>query len=212
MARGSGKSDGGSKSPRGGAANDHELWERVTKTVTPIKRTRYTEVPPTPQMAPAKPLPPPPKPKPAAKTPVQPRPAAARRTEPPAPPALSQFDRRTRQKFTRGNVDIEDRLDLHGHSAERARGELMRFITSAHAQGLRTVLVITGKGDSPYTRHTLHGSDHFHTPERQGRLRRLIPEWLGEASFRVYVSGLQPAHPRHGGGGAFYVRLRRSRG
>ena len=149
MARGSGKSDGGSKSPRGGAADDHELWERVAKTVTPIKRTRYTEVPPTPQAVKAKPPPPPP-PKPASKKPVQPKQAAAaRRTQPPAPPALSQFDRRTRQKFTRGNVDIEARLDLHGHSAERARGELMRFLTSAHAQGLRTVLVIQAKGIRP---------------------------------------------------------------
>ena len=204
MARGSGKSG----KPDGGDAADHELWEKVTRTVTPIKRTRYTEAPPAPK-PPAQKAPAPPKP--AAPKPVQPRPSAARRPDPPAPPALSQFDRRTRQKFTRGNVEIDARLDLHGHSAERARGELMRFIAGAHAQGLRTVLVITGKGESPYTRHTLHGSDHFHTPERQGRLRRLIPEWLGEASFRAYVSGLQPAHPRHGGGGAFYVRLRRNR-
>jgi DNA-nicking Smr family endonuclease len=25
------------------------------------------------------------------------------------------------------------------------------------------------------------------------------------------VSGFQPAHPKHGGGGAFYVKLRRDR-
>ena len=31
-----------------------------------------------------------------------------------------------------------------------------------------------------------------------------------EAQFRIHVVGLQPAHPRHGGGGAFYVKLRRS--
>ncbi|MEM1199906.1 MAG: Smr/MutS family protein [Pseudomonadota bacterium] len=205
MARGSGKSGDGDKD------DDHALWERVTKTVTPIKRTRYTEHAPSPVAPKPKATPPPPGKKTTPK-PVQPRPAAARRApDPPQPPALSQFDRRTRQKLTRGNVEIDARLDLHGHSAERARGELMRFISSAHAQGHRTVLVITGKGESPYARHTLHGSDHFHTPERQGRLRRLIPEWLGEAGFRAYVSGYQPAHPRHGGGGAFYVRIRRNR-
>ncbi|MEM8688525.1 MAG: Smr/MutS family protein [Pseudomonadota bacterium] len=205
MARGNGKSGGNDED------DDDALWERVTKTVTPIKRTRYTERVQAPK--PPKPkVPPPAAAKKVSQKPVQPRPAAARRApDPPQPPALSQFDRRTRQKFTRGNVEIDARLDLHGHSAERARGELMRFISSAHAQGLRTVLVITGKGESPYARHTLHGADHFHTPERQGRLRRLIPEWLEEASLRAYVSGYQPAHPRHGGGGAFYVRLRRNR-
>ena len=42
------------------------------------------------------------------------------------------------------------------------------------------MLVITGKGASPFARHTLHGAEHFHAPERQGRLRRLLPEWLHE--------------------------------
>ena len=45
----------------------------------------------------------------------------------------------------------------------------------------------------------------------QGRLRRLLADWLHEAQFRSLVSGYQPAHPKHGGGGAFYVRLRRIR-
>jgi DNA-nicking Smr family endonuclease len=69
--------------------------------------------------------------------------------------------------------------------------------------------VITGKGASPFTQHTLHGADHYHAPERQGRLRRLAPEWFHEREFRQHIAGFQPAHPRHGGGGAFYVRLRK---
>ena len=48
--------------------------------------------------------------------------------------------------------------------------------------------------------------------ERLGRLRRLVLEWLNEPEFRTHVSGFQPAHPRHGGGGALYVRLRRPKG
>ena len=51
---------------------------------------------------------------------------------------------------------------------------------------------------------------HFHTPEREGRLRREVPLWLHEESFRLHAVGFQPAHPKHGGGGAFYVRLRKS--
>ena len=38
-----------------------------------------------------------------------------------------------------------------------------------------------------------------------------LPEWLHEPEFRAHVSGFQPAHPKHGGGGAFYVKLRRDR-
>jgi DNA-nicking Smr family endonuclease len=33
---------------------------------------------------------------------------------------------------------------------------------------------------------------------------------MHEPEFRRHVSGFQPAHPKHGGGGAYYVRLRRS--
>jgi DNA-nicking Smr family endonuclease len=57
----------------------------------------------------------------------------------------------------------------------------------------------------------LHGHDPYHVPEREGRIRRLVTEWLGEAELRQHVTGFQPAHPKHGGGGAFYVRLRRIR-
>jgi DNA-nicking Smr family endonuclease len=118
---------------------------------------------------------------------------------------------RTEQKLTRGNVEIESRLDLHGMNLEEARIRLLDFISSRRMQGQRLVLVITGKGASPFSGHTLHGRDHFYAPEREGRLRRQLPEWLHEDQFRAHVSGFQQAHPKHGGGGAFYVKLRRTR-
>ena len=40
-------------------------------------------------------------------------------------------------------------------------------------------------------------------------LRRKLPEWLGNPEFRQWVSGYAAAHLRHGGGGAFYVTMRR---
>jgi DNA-nicking Smr family endonuclease len=130
---------------------------------------------------------------------------------PRSPPQITGFDRRTAQRFMRGQVDIERRLDLHGTGIGMARVNLLQFLREAQAIGSRTVLVITGKGDSPFSRHTLHGATHFHAPERAGRLRRLVPEWFHEAEFRNLVAGFQPAHPKHGGGGAFYVKVRRIR-
>jgi DNA-nicking Smr family endonuclease len=131
--------------------------------------------------------------------------------KPAPPPHITGLDRRTSQRLTRGNVEVERRLDLHGTGIEVARSRLLQFLREAQQMGFRTVLVITGKGDSPFSRHTLHGSDHFHSPERAGRLRRMVPEWLHEPEFRTCVSGFQPAHPKHGGGGAYYVRIRRIR-
>ena len=125
------------------------------------------------------------------------------------PPALAAFDRRTAQKLSRGQSEPESRIDLHGEGVETARVKLYHFLENQRLLGVRMVLVITGKGASPFARHTLHGMTHFHTPEREGRLRREVPQWLNEHHFRNHVVGFQPAHPRHGGGGAFYVRLRR---
>lgn len=179
--------------------HDFELWMEVAKSVKPLRKHAAAK-----KIAEAKA-------KPAGRV-AQQAPAAEiprRRAAP--PPPLSGFDRRTSQKLTRGNVAIEARIDLHGTGIEMARVRLHRFLSDARHQGLRTVLVITGKGDSAFSRHTLHGRHHYDAPERQGKLRRLVPEWLHEAEFRSIVSGFQPAHPKHGGGGAFYLKLRRDR-
>jgi DNA-nicking Smr family endonuclease len=93
---------------------------------------------------------------------------------------------------------------------DNARHALLNFLVGARTQQYRTVLVITGKGKSPIARHTLHSYDQFDMPEREGILRRAFPVWLSEPDFCEHVTGFQPAHPRHGGGGAFYVRLRRT--
>jgi DNA-nicking Smr family endonuclease len=75
---------------------------------------------------------------------------------------------------------------------DRARLALQTFLFRAQAQGLRAVLVITGKGATG-----------------EGVLRRRVPEWLAEPPLRALVAGLSPADRRHGGEGALYVALKR---
>lgn len=125
-------------------------------------------------------------------------------------PPLSTFERRTAQKLGRGKMEPDATIDLHGHGLEESYIRLLRFIEGQRRQGSRLLLVITGKGASPFGRHTLHGHSHYVSPEREGRIRREVPVWLEETRFRQHVVGFQPAHPRHGGGGAFYVRLRKA--
>ena len=45
----------------------------------------------------------------------------------------------------------------------------------------------------------------------RGVLKRMVPMWLGTAEFRSYVSGFESAAVGHGGEGALYVTLRKSR-
>ncbi|HEY7646906.1 MAG TPA: Smr/MutS family protein [Hyphomicrobiales bacterium] len=137
--------------------------------------------------------------------PPQPRPpgAAAGKT----PPPLARFDERQRRRLARDAEPIDARLDLHGMRQREAHSVLRRFLLACAARGDRHVLVITGKG----TRAELeNGRDYL--AEDRGVLRRLVPQWLGEAELRGLVVSYTEAGTRHGGGGALYLRLRKGRG
>ena len=127
------------------------------------------------------------------------------------PPPLTGLDRKLEQKLARGRIEPDTKIDLHGHTRVSAEETLYQFLTNARGRGQRCALVVTGKGDTGLAQHTLHGREYYHTPERRTVLREALTGWMHESRFRALVAGFQPAHPRHGGGGAFYVWLRRIR-
>jgi DNA-nicking Smr family endonuclease len=46
--------------------------------------------------------------------------------------------------------------------------------------------------------------------EQRGVLRRLVPHWLSEPSFRLHVVSFTESAWKHGGSGALYVTIRRA--
>jgi len=112
-----------------------------------------------------------------------------------------QMDAKTHGKMTRGKLAPEARIDLHGLTLPQAHPELIHFILNAQALGMRLVLVITGKGK--------RGDDHGPIPQRMGALRHQVPQWLRLPPIGPVVLQVTEAHVRHGGGGAYYVYLRR---
>ena len=112
-----------------------------------------------------------------------------------------QMDAKTHGKMTRGKLAPEARIDLHGMTLPEAHPELIRFVLDAQAQGLRLVLVITGKGK--------RRDDHGPIPQRMGALRHQVPQWLRLPPIGAHVLQVTEAHVKHGGGGAYYVYLRR---
>jgi DNA-nicking Smr family endonuclease len=192
------------RKPRTLGGDELAIWHKVVETVVPLKPKKFPRLEDHIDQAPVA----------AARTTLQVRrttAASAPVLTPAVPvqPRIAGLNRRDTQKLARGNVEIDARLDLHGMSVARARSALLGFIEASRDLGRRNILVITGKGASPFTRHTLHSVDVYHAPERQGVLRAELSHWLHEREFARHVVGFQPAHPRHGGGGAFYVRLRR---
>src|SRR5579863_2299332 len=124
--------------------------------------------------------------------------ASHARTQKPVAPPLAPLGRRERAQLSRGRKEIEARLDLHGMTQGRAHRALSGFLHRAHHDGLTFVLVITGKGK-------------MSAESGRGVLRRAVPQWLSQPEFRALVVGFEEAHIGHGGEGALYVRIRRSR-
>lgn len=114
-----------------------------------------------------------------------------------------RMDKKTNTRMKRGKLAPEDRIDLHGMTLDRAHPALLRFILRAHADGLRLVLVITGKGKTK--------EDDGPIPVRRGVLKHNVPQWLSMAPLNSVVLQVTQAHVSHGGSGAYYVYLRRHR-
>jgi len=119
------------------------------------------------------------------------------------------LDRKTAKALKKGERAPEARVDLHGMTLDRAHGALTRFILTEQARGTRCVLVITGKGGNYQGRAIGLGDGGY--GDGRGALKRDVPRWLREPVLNGAVVGVYEAHRRHGGEGALYVYLRRSR-
>ena len=106
----------------------------------------------------------------------------------------SGIDRTSARRMQRGQMPIEDRLDLHGLSQEQAQKEVKAFIDSAVQKNFRHVLIITGKGRDGH-----------------GILREKVPDWLKSAPLCYQLNAISYAQPKDGGKGALYIRLKRQR-
>ncbi len=171
-----------------------QLWRFATKDVAKLRGEDEVVPPPPPVIAVPTALPPPPKP------PALPKPRLKA-----APPTLSSgamidLDKATSERFRKGQLPIEAKLDLHGMTQEAAHYALNGFLDSHRRRGSRCVLVITGKG-----------SKLDDSGQRIGILREAVPRWLNEPGNRGHILAFSGAQPRHGGGGALYVLLKRVR-
>jgi DNA-nicking Smr family endonuclease len=99
------------------------------------------------------------------------------------------------RKLKQGRYEAQSRLDLHRMTVEVARREIFEFILQCQQLGLRSVLLIHGKGSSSADK------------ERSSILKGCVDHWLRELEI---VQAFHSAQPQHGGTGALYVLLRKS--
>ena len=195
------------RSPRGLNPEEKDLWERVAKTANPLEgRASKPALLATKPKRPVKKAP-----ETKAISPFEVGSAAQSRLPGHrlAPSVRStvgsaplQMDQKAFGRMKRGKTRPEARIDLHGMRLDEAHRSLNAFIHASHARGRRLVLVITGKG-----RIT---DDDGPIPVRAGVLRHQVPDWLSRPPLSALVLQVSEAHQRHGGGGAYYVYLRRT--
>jgi DNA-nicking Smr family endonuclease len=165
-------------------AEEERLWRKVVETVRPLR--------PQPESAEKEKIAAPPEP-------VRKRPNAA--PAPPPPPLKGvgeTLDGTWDRRLSRGLVQPDAMLDLHGHGLGSAYDLLDSRLEAAIASGARLLLLITGKppaGDRP----------------GRGRIRAAVGDWLGASRHAGSIAAVRGAHQRHGGAGALYIVLRRKR-
>ena len=180
----------------GNRKDDEGLWEKVKQTVNPLKSNRADQmldiIADMEKKAPVERFP--------NKTRLKPLGQTIRPYNPEQPtainlaPKIPNLDEPTRRKISKGRLQIDATIDLHGMTQLEAYTRLALFLERAHEINNRTVLVITGKGQ-----------------RGEGILRQAVPRWLNEPSLRRIVSGFHEASISHGGSGALYVRVRRKK-
>jgi DNA-nicking Smr family endonuclease len=203
------------RKPRGLRQDEAELWDRVRRQTTPLRLDVHHPVRKTVVAT------------------VQPANAPAARKHLPESPALVKFeigqtsmssalansfgpnryatsssappqmDAKRFGKLKKGKLIPEGRIDLHGMTVAQAHPALSQFIHKSSVAGKRLVLVITGKGRDQVDAGIIQG--------RKGVLRHQVPTWLKSGPLGPLVLQITQSHIRHGGDGAYYVYLRRTR-
>jgi DNA-nicking Smr family endonuclease len=99
------------------------------------------------------------------------------------------------RKLKQGKYDTEARLDLHRMRVTQARKSVFEFVEQALELGLRTVIIVHGRGERKAEK------------ERAAILKGCVNHWLRELDA---VQAFHSGQPQHGGTGAVYVLLRKS--
>lgn len=105
------------------------------------------------------------------------------------------LDQMIMNKLRAGGLSPEAHLDLHGLNAQQAFETLRGFMRGSWYKGLRTILVVPGRGKN--------------SPDGVGVLRGKLQSWLTQDPFKRVVLAFCTAQPHDGGPGSVYVLLRK---
>jgi DNA-nicking Smr family endonuclease len=115
----------------------------------------------------------------------------------PSRPSANTLDGSWDRRLSRGLVAPDLAVDLHGHTLDTAYRTLDAGLEAAIGRGVRVLLLVTGKPRDA-------GSG-------RGAIRAAVGDWLAASRHSADIAAVRGAHPRHGGSGALYIVLKRTR-
>jgi DNA-nicking Smr family endonuclease len=104
------------------------------------------------------------------------------------------LDPRLVSQLRRGGFAVQAHFDMHGMIQGAAKEALKEFIIASVRKGLRTVLVVHGRG--------------LRSPGGHSVLKHASAGWLSHGAIGGHVLAFTSARPADGGAGATYVLLK----
>ena len=133
---------------------------------------------------------------------------------------ISNKDKKDWQKFINSNKKLPNKdlnykkeinkkirsIDLHGYSLDEANKTIEIFITKAFSENINKLIVVTGKG-----LHSQNEKDPY-VSKNLSILKYSIPEFISNnANLMSMINEMSDAKIEDGGGGAFYIFLKKKK-
>jgi len=116
----------------------------------------------------------------------------------------SSRDKVSNKDFKLNKKNIEENtkriIDLHGFSLENANKIIEGFINNSYQEGIKKVIVVTGKGTRSKTANNPYLSRDLSI------LKHSVPEFIkSNSSLMNKIKQISEANIEDGGSGAFYI-------
>ena len=97
-------------------------------------------------------------------------------------------------------------IDLHGYTLDEANKTVEDFISKAFSENINKLIIVTGKG-----LHSENEKDPYVSKDF-GILKYSVPEFItNNASLMNMINEITDAKIEDGGGGAFYIFLKKNK-
>ena len=133
---------------------------------------------------------------------------------------ISDKDKKDWQKFISGKEKLSDKeirnkidksiktklIDLHGYTLENANYIIENFIIKSFEEGVKKLIVVTGKGLHSKNKNNPYVSKDL------SMLKYSVPEFIqNNQNLSRVIDSIEDARIEDGGSGAFYVHLKKKK-